>query len=166
MRSAKTTLTVIWPSWSGKMLVNGIPMFVESGAKRVSHSKAATVCPGASLHGAINSIYGKKKPHNALKWWWVSKRKLGTSCKVDVTTKTVRIDLTLAALWPLAKPFCSSSIPELYKNVNCRKEANKVKGHWKMGTMLSKGESVQYVELLVSEEHKMTLTFAASQYLL
>lgn len=35
-----------------------------------------------------------------------------------------------------------------------------------MGTMLSKGESVQYVELLVSEEHKMTLTFAASQYLL
>lgn len=73
-------------------------MFVESGVKRVSHSKAPTVCSGASFHGAINSVYGKKKPHNALKWQWVSKKKLGTSCKVDVITKTVRIDLTLAAL--------------------------------------------------------------------
>lgn len=35
-----------------------------------------------------------------------------------------------------------------------------------MGTMLSKGESVQYIELVVSEEYKMLLTFAAPQYLL
>lgn len=32
--------------------------------------------------------------------------------------------------------------------------------------MLSKGESGLYVELLVSEEYKMSLTFAAPQYLL